>query len=251
MSTQAATLRRSGRRPPLPALLTRRGPTQPRALVLAIAAALFAGIFVFRLLFQTASDPALILNVVPIALLALEGGTRGGVLGATVAVATLGIWSIVDDTHLSLIGYVERVFTFFLVGFLVGNLADHLSHARAAQRALLDLSREGTVALDLDGRVTVMNSAAEELFGFSSDELAGLPIDGLVPDFFEALERSVRMRTTHSAMLVLTAVAKDGREFRVRATVDALASDTGALLLILHQTQAWPEIVGPWRGRRV
>jgi PAS domain S-box-containing protein len=172
-------------------------------------------------------------------------------MGATVAVATVGLWSIVDGDHLSLIGYVARVSTFLLVGFLVGNLADHLSHARAAQRTLLDLAPEGTLALDLDGRVTVANSAAEELFGYGDDDLAGLSLDALVPDFFEALERSVRMQTTSTAALLLMGVAEDGREFRVRATVEPLASDTGALLVRLHQTQAWPEIVGPWRGRRL
>jgi PAS domain S-box-containing protein len=250
-STQAATVRQSGRRLLLPALLMRRGPGHPRAGVLALAVALFAAVLGFRIALPDANDPVLIWTVVPVALLALEAGTRGGVVGATVAVASLGVWSLIDDAQLSLIGYLARVSTFFLVGVLVGNLADHLSRARAAQRMLLDLAPKSALALDLDGRVTLANSAAEDLFGYRGDEFAGLPVGELVPDFFEALERVVRMRTTSGTTLLLTGVSKDGREFRVRATVDALASDTGALLVSFHHTHVWPEIVGPWRGGRL
>jgi PAS domain S-box-containing protein len=250
-STQAAILRQSRRRPLLPALLMRRGPDHARAGVVALAVALFAAVFGIRLVLQNASDPVLILNALPIALLALEAGTKGGLAGATIAVAGLGVWSLVEDLQLSPMGYVARVFTFFLVGVLVGQLAEHLSRARAAQRLLLDFAPESALALDLDGRVTVANSAAEDLFGYREDDLAGVPVDRLVPGFYEALERSVRTRTTAGAFLPLTAISKDGSEVRVRATVDPLASDAGVLLVSLRRMHVWPEIVGPWRGRRV
>jgi PAS domain S-box-containing protein len=250
-STQAAILRQLGRRPMLPALLLRRRPERPRAGVVAFGLALFVAVFAVRLVVPSASDPVLIFSAVPIALLALEAGTKGGVAGATVAVAGVGLWSLIENVEFSVLGYLTRVSTFFLVGVLVGQLADHLGRARDAQKLLLDLTPESAFALDLDGQVTVANSAAEDLFGYRADGLVGLPVDQLVPDFFGALERSLRDPTSPGDALQLTACSKDGRAARVRATVEGLASDTGVLLVRLRRAHVWPEIVGPWRGRRI
>jgi hypothetical protein len=87
-STQAKLLRRLGGRPLLPALLLRRRPTRPRARVVVLAVALIVAVLALRLA-VTSSDPVLILSAVPIALLALEAGTRGGLAGATIAVVAL------------------------------------------------------------------------------------------------------------------------------------------------------------------
>jgi PAS domain S-box-containing protein len=249
-STQAMLLRRLGGRPFLPALLLRRPPRRPRAGVVALAVALIVAILALRLA-VTSSDPVLILSAVPIALLALEAGTRGGIAGATIGVVSVGLWSMVENEELSVFGYLSRVSLFFFVGALVGHLADHLSRARDAQRLLLDLAPEGALAIDLDGRVTIANSAAEELFGYGPDGLVGLQVELLVPGFFGVLERSVREGTTSEDAAALTACSKDGRVAHVRATVEALASDAGVLLVRLRRAQAWPEVTGPCRGVRI
>jgi PAS domain S-box-containing protein len=249
-STQAMLLRRLGGRPLLPALLLRRRPKNPRAWVVVLAVALIAGVLALRLAI-TSSEPVTILSTVPVALLALEAGTRGGIAGATIAVVSVGFWSVAQNVELSALGYLTRVSTFFLVGVLVGHLADHLSRARDAQKLLLDLAPEGSLALDLDGRVTIANSAAEDLFGYGADELVGLPVDQLVPDFFGALERSLREPTSSEDAPLLTACSRDGRPARVRATVEALASDAGALLVTLRHAHERAEVVRPFRGIRV
>ena len=248
-SAQAALSRQLDRRALVPALLLRRRPERPRAGVVGLALALFVAVFAIRIAFPSAGDPVLIFNVVPIALLSLEAGARGGIAGATIAVASVGIWSLVENVELSPMGYVPRVLTFFLVGGLVGHLADHLSRAREAQKRLLDLAPESTLALDLDGQVTVANSAAEALLGYRADELVGLPVEQLVPDFFGALERSLRERKIAPDALVLPAFAKDGRVAPVRATVEPLASDAGVLLVRLRRAESRPEMVAPLRGR--
>jgi PAS domain S-box-containing protein len=158
---------------------------------------------------------------------------------------------MVEGQELSVLGYLTRVITFFLVGGLVGSLADHLSRARDAQKTLLDLAPEGALALDLDGRVTIANSGAVDFFGYGPEELVGLPVDQLVPGFFGALERSLRERATAEDAAPLTAFCKDGRVAGVRATVEALASDAGVLLVRLHGPQELPEVVGPFHGLRI
>ena len=218
--------------------------------MVALAVALIVAVLALRLA-VTSSDPVLILSAMPIALLALEAGTRGGIAGATIGVVSVGLWSTVENVEFSVLGYLIRVSMFFFVGVLLGHLADHLSRAREAQRLLLDLAPEGALAIDLDGRVTIANSAAEELFGYGRDGLVGLPVDQLVPGFFGALERSVREGTTPEDAAALTACSKDGRVACVPATVEALASYAGVLLVRLSRAQARPEVMVPFRGVRI
>jgi PAS domain S-box-containing protein len=253
-SAQGAILGKLGGQPfdrLLPARLLRRRPERPRFAVMAIAAALFVCIFAARLATADTTDPLFVFATVPIAVLALEAGTKGGIAGATIAVAGLGIWSLINNVELPILGYLARVSTFFLVGTVVGLLADYVSRARSAQRSLLELYPESAIALDLNGQVTIANTPAEVLFGYGPDELVGLPIDHLLPDFFGALEGSVRDPTKRTSLFRLTASSKNGAEGWVRVAVDGLASDAGVLLVRLRQPHVWPEIVGPWRGSRL
>jgi PAS domain S-box-containing protein len=64
-------------------------------------------------------------------------------------------------------------------------------------RAILDISADGVVLIDRDGRVVSMNRSAETLFGHQSREVAGLPFAGLFApesqrDAFEALDTTSR-----------------------------------------------------------
>ncbi len=252
-SAQGAILGKLGERPIdrlVPARLLRRRPERPRLAVVAFAAALFACVFAARVATAGTDDAVIVFMAVPIAVLALEAGTRGGIAGATIAVAGLGVWTLVDDVELSIVGYLARVSTFFLVGAVVGRLADYVSRARSAQRSLLELYPGCALALDLNGQVTVANTPTEVLFGYGPEDLVGLPVDHLLPDFFGALERSVRDPTRTSAFR-LRAYSRNGTESWVRVAVHPLASDAGVLLVRLSRPHVWPEIVGPWRGSRL
>src|SRR5919197_717006 len=128
-----------GEQPLLPALLKRR-PQAPRVGVVALAVLLFAGVFALRLALAGNPDPALIFCAIPIALLSLEAGMRAGIACATVAVAAVGLWQLIANVELTVIGYLSRVSVFFLVALLAGYLAERLRRARDAQQLLLDLA---------------------------------------------------------------------------------------------------------------
>jgi PAS domain S-box-containing protein len=230
-------LARLGRQPLLPALLKRR-PQGARVEVVLLAVVMLAAIFAFRLAVPTERDPILIFCALPIALLSLEGGTRAGIAGALAAVAMVGVWGAVADVQVTLIAYLSRVGTFFLVALLGGYLAERLRRARDAQQLLLDLVPESALAVDLDGEVTIGNSAAERLFGYGDGELTGQRMHRLIPDFFVALQRSLLRRQSLADGVQLTGFDKDGGEVAVRATVQALASDTGVLLIKLQPAEA-------------
>lgn len=84
------------------------------------------------------SDPVQatsVLFVVPVALLALTDGRRGGLAGAALAAILLVAWVVVDDIELGAVGWVSRLLAFLLIGGLVGTYEER---ARADQRRLLD-----------------------------------------------------------------------------------------------------------------
>ncbi len=105
-----------------------------RLAVLLVAAALFAVTFVARLAIK---DPeTLIANfyVVPIALLAIEFGTRAGVLAATVALGLVFAWSVLQTVHLGVLGYTARVAALLVTGAVVGRFSDRLRADIAERR---------------------------------------------------------------------------------------------------------------------
>jgi signal transduction histidine kinase len=111
-----------------------------RLVVLAAAAALFALIFAARLAMD---DPdALIANfyVVPIALLAIEFGTRAGVLAAATALGLVFVWSALQTVHLGALGYTARGAALLVTGAVVGRFSERLradiAERRHAQRHL-------------------------------------------------------------------------------------------------------------------
>ncbi|HEV3323744.1 MAG TPA: GAF domain-containing sensor histidine kinase [Solirubrobacteraceae bacterium] len=105
-----------------------------RLVVLAVAAALFALTFAARLAIK---DPdTLIANfyVVPIALLAIEFGTRGGLIAAAVALGLVFAWSVLQAVHLGVLGYTARGAALLVSGAVVGRFADRLREDVAERR---------------------------------------------------------------------------------------------------------------------
>jgi hypothetical protein len=69
--------------------------------VLAIALALFTGLLIARLLNSDESNGLLGLQVIPIALVALELGMLPGFAFAVAALSSVAIWSVTKDVHIS------------------------------------------------------------------------------------------------------------------------------------------------------
>jgi K+-sensing histidine kinase KdpD len=92
---------------------------------------------IFALLFAI-SDPVqagAVLFVVPVAMLALSDGARGGLAGAAVATALIAIWVLGDGIPLNVLGWGSRITAVVTIGLLVGRYEDL---ARAQERQRLD-----------------------------------------------------------------------------------------------------------------
>jgi two-component system, cell cycle sensor histidine kinase and response regulator CckA len=97
-------------------------------------------------------------------------------------------------------------------------------------RQILALAPDAIVAADEDFRVTIFNRAAETVFGYSSDEVAGMPLDILLPPRFTERHRhhmtemaapadGLRRHTEHFDVI---GRRKDGSEFPAESSIARL-----------------------------
>jgi two-component system, NarL family, sensor histidine kinase DevS len=119
----------------------RRPSQRRRAAIAGLAALLFLIAFTARL---AVDDPsALLANfyIVPIAVLAIEFGTRAGLLAAALALALVPAWSVINSVHVDALGYVSRGAAFLVTGVIVGGFSDRLrSDIAERQEAQRDLA---------------------------------------------------------------------------------------------------------------
>jgi protein-histidine pros-kinase len=166
---------------------------RPRWQAIAAVVAAFAVVFVLRLIDQNSTDGVTLLYVVPIAILALELGAVGGFVGAVVACGLLGIWVVVEDTDLTVIGFLTRAVVFFTVGVALGAAVDRLGSALREREALLDevtdraqhfeISRDLQARSTFEGYFDRVNDRWTEVLGWSREELTSRPYTDFVhPD---------------------------------------------------------------------
>ena len=101
-------------------------------------------------------------------------------------------------------------------------------------RALLESVAEAIVIVNEVGEIVLINSATENLFGYSREDLIGHSIERLLPGHFQ--ERHLEYRQAYfgdsgvrpvGAALELCALRKDGREFQVEIRLRLLETDDG------------------------
>lgn len=131
-------------------------------------------------------------------------------------------------------------------GFTVATsaLSDQLDVVRALsatdQRlaALVELALEGIVSTDEDGLIVLFNRGAERMFGYERAEVLGEPLRMLIPQrYHDRHDRHLQEfragRSDADRMAggrVVTALAKDGREFPIEASISKLAVESGVIL---------------------
>ena len=104
------------------------------------------------------------------------------------------------------------------------------------QADLLELAPDAFVGVDRDGRIVLVNSQTEALFGYPRAELLGQPVELLVPERFAAAHGEHRTRyfvdprtRPMGAGLELFGRRRDGSEFPAEISLSSIATEDGRL----------------------
>jgi hypothetical protein len=126
------------------------------------AAALLAAIFALRVAVPDLSDVALLLFTLPIALVAVAFGLRGGLACAAVAeVLVIVAFRLVDHQPTSVGGWIGRLLPLLLLGFVLGDAMDRLRAAEADRSRLVHNARRHEDAVQLNDTIVQSLSAAK------------------------------------------------------------------------------------------
>jgi PAS domain S-box-containing protein len=103
---------------------------------------------------------------------------------------------------------------------------------------LLEAAPDATLCVDADGLIVLVNAEAERLFGYPREELAGQPVEILVPDAIKAGHPALRavyaadpQPRQMGAGLDLSGRRRDGTTFPAEISLSAIETDQGLLIL--------------------
>jgi diguanylate cyclase (GGDEF)-like protein/PAS domain S-box-containing protein len=162
---------------------------RPR-LAVAIAAPLFAAIFVLRLIAPEHGDGVTFLYVLPVVLVAVAYGGRRGLVAAGIAFALSTVWVLIEDVPVSALGYANRAVVFAFVAVLVGRFATQLRRAEVESARHFELSLDMICTAGFDGCFKSVNPAFERTLGYREEDMVGRPfLDFVHPDDREKTER--------------------------------------------------------------
>ncbi len=117
---------------------------------------------------------------------------------------------------------------------LLRRQAEVLSKAEQKFRSLLEAAPDAMIISSEDGRISLVNSQVEVMFGFRREELIGQNIRDLVPDWTGASPLSLDSRGLAAAGLSspkeLWAVRKNKQRYPVEISLSPLQTEEGLLL---------------------
>jgi PAS domain S-box-containing protein len=111
-----------------------------------------------------------------------------------------------------------------------------LRHSEERYRALVENANDIVATLDLEGRLTSINPAVEAILGYAPEELVGVPLSRLVPEYEMSMHEGMLRRKLQgeaSTRYEMTVLRKDGQQLTLDVN-SRLISDAEGKPLAIH-----------------
>jgi PAS domain S-box-containing protein len=142
---------------------------------------LFAGVFLLRFADPRADDGETLLYVLPVGLLALAFGARGGLAGAALGLALTAAWDLTEGAvSLGPFGYANRGLAFLAVALFVGLFVGQRGRVDAELERHFNQSLDLLWTADMSGRLVRVNPAWRRALGYAPETLTGRRLTELV-----------------------------------------------------------------------
>jgi phosphoserine phosphatase RsbU/P len=144
-------------------------------------------------------------------------------------------------------------------GVIYAGAFDITEHKRSEDisTGLLESAPDAVVVVDESGGIVLVNSVAEEMFGYAREELLGRPVEILVPERFrrqhEAQRTAYHARPYRRAMRErgdLQARRKDGSEFPADIGLSPVFTERGTLVFAAVRDSTQRKLMEQERERR-
>ncbi|MDQ3661112.1 MAG: PAS domain S-box protein [Actinomycetota bacterium] len=154
-----------------------------RAWIVIFAALLLVGIVVLRFVVISPTESVLLLCVVPIALIAMEFGTAGGLIASTLCLGLVLLYSIITGNGLGFVGYLSRAGSFYFVGALIGHFIEQRRALEERHTRWFEMALDLSCTAGFDGYFKSVNPAWEKTFGYTPEEIMSRPfVEFVHPD---------------------------------------------------------------------
>ena len=204
------------------------GPGSARR-VLAAATLMFVVILAVRAVEDKPDFGVGLFYLVPISLLALRFGLRGGLGGALVATILYCGYSTIDFDGLPTSAFVSRSLMFFIVGGIIGYLSNAMVDGLNKFDVALSVAPVVMFTTDTELRYTWLHDTSTRridipLIGLNDVEILG-PDNGARPQALKALALS----TGESAHDVYEIVDPEGGSYWFSVTIEPIRDDSGKI----------------------
>jgi diguanylate cyclase (GGDEF)-like protein/PAS domain S-box-containing protein len=167
-----------------------------RALIL-ISTVLLVAIVVLRFAVVSPTEAVLLLCVVPIAMIAMEFGTAGGLIAASLCFGIAVLYSVITGFQLGFWGYLSRGASFYFVGALIGRFIEQRRALEERHTRWFEMASDLSCTAGFDGYFKSVNPAWRRTFGYSAEEIMSRPfVEFVHPDDREnTIAESARLVT--------------------------------------------------------